>query len=445
MSRPSLDIPNLAEPKTHVAADIGETWRRLRSEDPVHWHTQRGQQPGFWVITRYADVMEALRDDTNFTCERGNVLDTMLHGGDGGAGRMMPVTDGPFHTSMRRLLLQAFAPRQLAGVTHRLRQMVQRLLSAAIDRGGCDFARDIASVVPLQSICDLLEVPVADRDHLFRLTKAALASDYAAPEAGVDRMARTEILLYFHDLLQMRRKKPGGDPISLMATAEVDGGRLTDEDIVLNLYSIIIGGDETARLSMIGAVQTLARWPDQWKALRDGSVGLESAVEEVLRWTSPTMHLGRAAVRDTVLGGTTGRPVPPRSDPRPARLFPLPGNATGHGRPVRCRHYATTRSSSTWPTSAAGYAADRPTDNRSGSGRRSNSRSPATRSGSDAPTLMGVLPSTPPGMDALARRHHRTVRARADRRRPAKRPAHEVRQRLGGMDEKLGHAVGRIP
>jgi cytochrome P450 len=174
-----------------------------------------------------------------------------------------------------------------------------------VERGECDFARDIASVVPLETICDLLTVPVEDRQEVLRLTKSALASDYESPGAGVDRMARGEILLYFHDLLKARRKNPGSDPISLMATTEVGGKRLTDDDIILNCYSLIMGGDETSRLAMIGAVRALVENPDQWLALKNRDVTVESAGEEVLRWTTPTMHFGRSAVADVTVGERT--------------------------------------------------------------------------------------------------------------------------------------------
>jgi cytochrome P450 len=255
------------------------------------------------VLTRYDDISQVLRDPTNFTSEKGNVLATMLQGGDTGAGRMLAVTDGPHHTGLRKLLLKAFAPRALEDVARRVQQTTDRLLREALERGQCDFARDVASFIPLDTICDLLDVPASDRRDVLRLTKAALASDYEKPEADADRMARSEILMYFSDLVTTRRRAPGSDPISLMAAAEVGGRRLTDEDIVLNCYSLIMGGDETSRLAMIGAVRAFIDHPGQWAALKSGTVTIESAVEEVLRWTTPTMHFGRTATADTEIGG----------------------------------------------------------------------------------------------------------------------------------------------
>jgi cytochrome P450 len=299
----SIAVPNLVDPRTYIEEDMAAVWRWLRAQDPVHWHPPAGGDPGFWVLTRYDDVARTLRDTTNFTSERGNVLATVLHGGDTGAGRMLVVTDGPHHTELRKLLLQAFSPRVLEGVARRVHETTRRLLGEALERESCDFARDVASSIPLDTICDLLDVPQQDRRDVLRLTKSALASDYEQPEANADRMARSEILLYFTDLVARRRRAPGTDPISLMATAEVAGGRLSDEDIVLNCYSLVIGGDETSRLSMIGAVRAFIDHPGQWTALKSGAVPIQGAVEEVLRWTTPTMHFGRTATTDIEIGG----------------------------------------------------------------------------------------------------------------------------------------------
>ncbi len=298
MVPPQIVVPNLVDPKTYADYDMGEVWRHLRSTEPVYRHPGTSEGPGFWVFSRYDDVLRVLRDDANFTSERGNVLTTMLQGGDTGAGRMLAVTDGPHHTDLRKLLLRAFAPRAMADVASRVRRLIRRLLEESIERGGCDFAKDVASVIPLETICDLLDVPVDDRPKVLWLTKSALASDYESPDADVDRIARGEIILYFSDLLAERRRKPGEDPISLMATTDVGGRRLDDEDIILNCYSLIMGGDETSRLSMIGAVQAFIEHPQQWAALSSGAVTLDNAVEEVLRWTTPTMHFGRTALAD---------------------------------------------------------------------------------------------------------------------------------------------------
>jgi len=301
----SAGVPDLVDPTTYVTHDMGEVWRRLRAEDPVHWHPRTDANPGFWVVTRHADAVAVLRDAKRFTSERGNVLATLLQGGDPGAGRMAAVTDGPRHAELRQLLLRAFSPRALRDVVRRVEDTTARLLDEFVVRGRGDFARDVAARIPLATICDLLLVPAADRDRVLALTKSALSSEHADAAAEESRLARNEILMYFHELVRQRRARPGDDVISLMATAEIQGRPLTDDDIVLNCYSLIMGGDETSRLAMIGMVRAFVEYPEQWRLLRDGRVGLDSAVDEVLRWTTPTMHLGRVALREVELHDRT--------------------------------------------------------------------------------------------------------------------------------------------
>jgi cytochrome P450 len=299
----ALSEINLADPRTFAEHDLTGTWQHLRAEQPVYWHPETGHGPGFWVLTRHADIMRVYRDTENFTSEKGNVLDTLLRGGDSGAGKMLAVTDGPRHTALRRLMLKAFSPRSLRVIADRLRAVTDDLLAAAVAKGQCDFAADVAAYIPLATICDLLGVPEADRAQVLRLTKSALASDSLEHTAMDSWLAKNDILMYFAKLAKQRRGTPHDDVVSLLATAQIDGVDLTEDEIMLNCYSLILGGDETSRLSMIGAVQAFMDHPDQWLALRDGQVEVDSAVEEVLRWTTPTMHFGRAATNDVLMHG----------------------------------------------------------------------------------------------------------------------------------------------
>ncbi|MCQ8835980.1 cytochrome P450 [Streptomyces malaysiensis] len=297
------DTIDLADPATFADHDLSEFWRMLRDTRPVHWNQATRHRRGFWVLTRHDDIMAVYRDDTNFTSERGNVLVTLLEGGDVGAGRMLAVTDGPRHEQLRKIMLKSLGPRTLGPVAAAVRANTRHLIREAVARGDCDFALDIASRIPMTTISNLLGVPESDRDFLLAQTKAALSADDADADEVESAMARNEILLYFQDLVEQRRKAPGEDLISVLVDSVVAGEPLSDEDIVLNCYSLIIGGDETSRLSMIDSVYTLAAHPEQWRLLKNGECAIDTAVDEVLRWASPSMHFGRTAVRDTEIRG----------------------------------------------------------------------------------------------------------------------------------------------
>ncbi|OPF84589.1 cytochrome P450 [Streptomyces antioxidans] len=298
-----LDQVDLTDPQTFLNRELPPMWRRFRELSPVHWHPTEGLMPGFWVLSRYRDVMAVYRDNRAFTSEKGNVLTTLLQGGDSASGKMLAVTDGVRHREIRNLLLKAFAPRVLEPVVDAVRRRTEGLVRAAVERGSCDFAQDVAEHIPMATIADLLGVPESDRGYLLTLTKQALSAEEAGQSVEESLIARNELLLYFADLAEDRREEPTEDVISALATATIDGEPLTEEEIVFNCYSLILGGDETSRLSMICGMRELIEHPVQWKRLRAGDVAVESAVEEVLRWVTPAMHFGRRAVVDTEIGG----------------------------------------------------------------------------------------------------------------------------------------------
>ncbi|WNE97324.1 cytochrome P450 [Streptomyces luomodiensis] len=299
-----LDQLDLTDPQTFLEQELPPMWRRFREQSPVHWHPTEGLMPGFWVLSRYRDVMAVYRDNRTFTSEKGNVLTTLLQGGDSASGKMLAVTDGVRHREIRNLLLKAFAPRVLEPVVEGVRRRTERLVRTAVERGACDFAQDVAEHIPMATIADLLGVPESDRGYLLTLTKQALSAEEAGQSVEESLIARNELLLYFADLAEDRRAEPTEDVVSALATATIDGEPLTEEEIVFNCYSLILGGDETSRLSMICGMRELIEHPVQWKRLRAGDVTVESAVEEVLRWVTPAMHFGRRAVVDTEIGGT---------------------------------------------------------------------------------------------------------------------------------------------
>ncbi|MFD7257560.1 cytochrome P450 [Streptomyces sp. NPDC059874] len=303
-----LDAVDLTDPRTFVTGDPAELhdlWQRFRTERPVHHHRATGGLPGFWALTRYEDVMAVYKDSSRFTSERGNVLSTLLQGGDSAAGKMLAVSDGARHRAIRNLMLKSFSPRALGHVVEQVRGRTRDLLSQVLDRDGFDYAEAMAEHIPMGTICDLMAVPPQDRQALLDWNKQVLSADSSEGTADEAWLARNEILLYFSDLARSRRKNPGDDVISALATGEIEGRPLTEEEIIFNCYSLIIGGDESSRMASIGAVLGFIEHPEQWRAFKAGEVTVDSATEEVLRWTTPAMHFGRRALVDVEIAGRT--------------------------------------------------------------------------------------------------------------------------------------------
>ncbi|KIZ16617.1 cytochrome P450 [Streptomyces natalensis] len=296
----SLD---LTDPATFVTHDPRDFWREVRRRETVYWHEATERHPGFWVVAGHADVQSAYNNPEALSSARGTVLDVLLRGDDSAGGRMLAVSDRPRHRLLRNLMQRAFSPRVLHGVAERIRQRTTSLVGAMTGTGPFDFATQIAEHIPMQTICDLLSIPEQDRQQLLEWNKRTLSSPTPDADELDSLSARNEIVLYFMELADERRLRPGDDVVSMLATAVMGDGVLPLEDVALNCYSLILGGDESSRMSAISTIRALAEHPDQWQALREGRVPIDIAVEELLRWATPAMHFARTATRDLVIGG----------------------------------------------------------------------------------------------------------------------------------------------
>ncbi|GGU09305.1 cytochrome P450 [Streptomyces violascens] len=296
---PEPSTVDLTDPQTFLDVDPQAMWRRYREQSPVHWQSVSGSRmPGFWAVTKYADVVDIYRNNKDFTSERGNVLVTLLQGEDSASRKMLAVTDGPRHREIRNLMLKSFSPRVLEPVVAGIHRRTRELVEQALRLGSLDFVTDVADHIPINTIGDLMDIPAGDRERLVEWNTQTLSRHSSEDSALDEVMARNEILLYFSELAAKRRKNPGEDVISALATATVDGKPLSEDEIVFNCYSLILGGDESSRMSSIGGLIAFSEHPEQWRRLKDGEVGADSATEEVMRWTTPAMHFGRRALVD---------------------------------------------------------------------------------------------------------------------------------------------------
>lgn len=300
-----LDALDLLDPQLHALYDLGPVFRRMRREAPVWRQPAVDGRPGFRVLSRHADVQRLLRDTVSLTSVHGNMLGTLLRGGDAASEQMLVVTDGTWHAALRRVLAGGFGPRTLDAIATAITAATRQGLLRALDRGVCDFVADVAATVPLTAICELLGVPAADRPRVLSLTSEAMQGDIAEKSGLEARIAQNEILLYYSQLAAERRDSPGDDVISLLTSCEVEGRPLTEQEVLLNCYNLVIGGDETSRLAMAGGLLALSERPDQWEMLQGNPSLVDSAVEEILRWTAPAIHVARTARKSFSLHGQT--------------------------------------------------------------------------------------------------------------------------------------------
>ncbi|MFD9051228.1 cytochrome P450 [Streptomyces zaomyceticus] len=269
--------------------------------------------PGFWVASRYDDVLAVLGDPATFSSRAGIRLGGSGEAADLVADRMMVVSDPPRHGRIRRVVGAPFTPaalrlwhdRIVAGVT----DLVDEVVGA--DGGGPadgrpdsadgslvrDAVGDLAERLPNQVICAMMDLPRADWPLIGRLTTDGLDS----PDP-IDRLdANAEIFGYFADLIDRRRTRPGDDLISALLAA---GGDLTDDELILNCSGVLTGASETVRYSAAGALLVFGDRPDLWSELRASPELLPTTVEEILRWTSPGLHALRTVTRPVTVSGT---------------------------------------------------------------------------------------------------------------------------------------------
>ncbi|MFI6350933.1 cytochrome P450 [Streptomyces sp. NPDC050560] len=297
----SVDV---ADPELHGADALHPVWRWLRRNDPVRWSV-RADGTAYWSVTTHAEAVRVLRDSGTFSSERGMRLGGDARAAAAASRRMLIVTDPPRHAAIRRIIGSAFTARTV----HRLEQNMRTTVTAALDRAlgqdTCDFV-DTAALLPVSVICDLLGVPREDWGFMRERTTVAFSAvdEHGAPtDAAVE--AHAEILLYYAELAERRRRSPGDDVVTALVRGEVDGRPLSDEEIFLNCDGLISGGNETTRHAAVGGLLALAARPEAWQALCDDPGLVPTAVDEILRWTSPGAHTLRTATRDTELGGRT--------------------------------------------------------------------------------------------------------------------------------------------
>lgn len=291
---------DLIDPRVNPDPDICPTWVTLRSQRPVAWVAPTETRPGFWALTKYRDVAAAYRTE-ELGSERGNMLATLsLENGDPAAERMLVVTEPPRHTHLRQLL-QSGLKEALGQIEETLRIAAGRLVVDVLDRTETEFASEVAAQIPLLALCELLGVPDSERQRMLDMTIAAMASDGSDAMEEEAETARREILIYYSQLQSLRRRSPAQDLVTLMVEAEVEGEPLSSEEITLNCYNILIGGDETTRLSAVGGILALIENPSQWGLLKSRPELLNGAIQEILRWTSPATHMCRVATQSVMI------------------------------------------------------------------------------------------------------------------------------------------------
>jgi len=302
---PALSLYRLLDPA--VLADPYPLYARLREEAPVAWDPYLS----CWVVTRYADVLTVLH---HFSADRTPSADFMSRLGLGEIGplaevmsRQMLFLDAPSHTHLRKLCSTAFTPRRVERLEQYVVSIADELIDAALARGTMDLVKDFAEPLPAIVTAHMLGMPREDHAQLkaWSADFAEMLGNFQHNPGGVVRVLKSleDMTAYFRSAIREERRKLQDGLVKSLLEAEVDGERLSEDEVIANIIVTMVGGQETTTNLIGNGMLTLLRHPAKLAELRDRPEIMESAVEELLRFETPSQHTGRICHQDTILGG----------------------------------------------------------------------------------------------------------------------------------------------
>jgi cytochrome P450 len=318
----SIGGVNLTDPDTYVAGMPYGAFRELRQRAPVAWHPFK-DGPGFLALTGYDEVLAVSRDSATWSSqETGVFYDIPLPEDLYQLELMMLTMDPPRHTKLRSLVSKGFTPRQVARLNEHIADMARRIVDDVMERGECDFVDDIAGALPSYVIAELLGIPLEDGRRLYELTEMMNTGVVGDPQAKVAQM---QMFTYGTELAVRKRAEPADDIATSLLQAEVDGERLTD--FAFNMFFLLLinaGGDTTRNLIAAGILALIEHPGQQARLAADPSL-LPTAIEEMLRFTSPVTAFTRTATTDTELHG-----IRVRKGDRAAMYYPSANRDEAH-------------------------------------------------------------------------------------------------------------------
>ncbi len=300
-----LSLYRLLEPE--ILANPYPLYRRLREEDPVHWD----QYLHAWVVTRYEDVQTVL---TKFSAARTPTPEQLT---EMGLPELCPISkvmvkqmlflDQPAHSRVRALASYAFNPNRVAVLVSHIQGICDQLLDKIIERGEMDVIADIGAPLPAIVTAEMMGVPVEDHDQLkdWSADFAEILGNFQHNPERVPKVlnAVENMTDYFRKAIEDQKKCPREGLVNALLNAEVGGDRFTEEEVIANTIVTMVGGQETTTNLIGNGILSLLRNPSEMQRLRENPSIITQAVEELLRYESPSQHTGRLAPEDLVLGG----------------------------------------------------------------------------------------------------------------------------------------------
>jgi cytochrome P450 len=289
------------DPYDHtIRDDPYPTYAWLRENAPLY----RNEEHGFYALSRHADVLAALRDETTYSSRMGVSIDPASWGPQARYAMSFIAMDPPEQTRLRALVSRGFTPRRVQALEEQIRRLACEYLDPLVAAGAFDFIDDFAGKLPMDVISELLGVPKGDRSELRRLADLLIdrpPGTRDVPQAGID--AAIALFQYFGEMITDRRRQSRDDLVSALLAAELDGERLADSEIVGFALLMIVAGNETTTKLLGNCAYCVHRNPDQQAAVFADPARVPGWVNETLRYDTSTQMLARYLVKDVELHG----------------------------------------------------------------------------------------------------------------------------------------------
>jgi cytochrome P450 len=304
LAQADADAATVFDPDAWTAGAPYDALARLRADSPVH-RVELPDLPPAWLLTRHADVIRASRDDAAFSSTTGNTFVPMRASS---TSAMLPALDPPRHTTIRRLVNQAFTVRNVGRLEDRIREIARGIVDRVLDLGEFDAVPEISAEMSLQVIAEVMGVPQEDRLKIFDWSNAIGSLGIEDPDYAPTPTALAEagmaMFAYFTELVTERRKsEPRDDIISALLAAHVDGEVLTDSQLNEFFLLLAVAGNETTRNTLSHSIHALTHNPEQRAQLATPGAVTSGVVDELLRWSTPVLHFRRTAAVDTEIAG----------------------------------------------------------------------------------------------------------------------------------------------
>lgn len=273
-------------------------YRRLREEAPLYHNADLG----FWALSRHADVAAAFRDATRLSSANGVSLDPAAWGPHAHKTMSFLAMDDPRHLRMRQLVNKGFTPRRVAGMGDRIRELTLQHLEPALESGSFDWIEDFAGKLPMDVISDMMGVPEPDRAEIRRMADLVVHREEGVldvPDAAVE--ASLNLIVYYAEMVAQRRRNRTEDLTSALLDAEIDGDKLTDDEIIGFMFLMVVAGNETTTKLLGNALYWAGHNPEQFaKVVADNDL-VPDWVEETLRYDTSSQMVARSAAVDVPL------------------------------------------------------------------------------------------------------------------------------------------------